>query len=347
MKTMPLGRTGLTVPQLCLGTMTMGTQVSQIAAFTQMDMCVERGVHFLDTAELYSTVPMSQKVQGESERIIGRWLAARKRRDDVIIATKVAGRGAQYVRDGGKITPQSIKMAVETSLERLRTDYIDLYQLHWPNRGHYHFRQQWTYDATGQDTGTVETHISEVLQALGDLITAGKIRAIGLSNETVWGTMKFLQAAEAHGLPRVATVQNEYSLLYRAHDTDFAELSHHEDVGLLSYSPLAGGMLSGKYSGGTMPKGSRGAINKGIGGRQTEAALAAADAYAALARAHGLDPSGMALAWCLTRPFMASAIFGATTPTQLEVALDAADLVLSDEVMVGIAALHRQYPIPY
>ncbi len=347
MKIMPLGRTGLTVPQLCLGTMTMGTQVSQIDAFAQMDMSVERGVNFFDTAELYSTVPMSQKVQGESERIIGRWLATRKQRDDVIIATKVAGRGAQYVRDGGEITPHSIKQAVETSLERLQTDYIDLYQLHWPNRGHYHFRQQWTYDATGQDTTAVESHIDEVLRVLGDLITAGKIRAIGLSNETVWGTMKFLQATDAQGLPRVATVQNEYSLLYRAHDTDFAELSHHEDVGLLSYSPLAGGMLSGKYSGGVMPKGSRGAINKGIGGRQTESALAAADAYAALARAHGLDPSGMALAWCLTRPFMTSAIFGATTPAQLEVALDAADLVLSDEVMAGIAALHRQYPIPY
>ena len=347
MKTMPLGRTGLTVPQLCLGTMTMGTQLTEAEGHAQMDLCVDRGVPFFDSAELYSTVPVSPQTQGDSERIVGSWLSRRGQRDKVIVATKVAGRGISHIHDGAPISPQTIRAAVDASLDRLQTDYIDLYQLHWPNRGHYHFRQQWSYDPTDQNADEVIAHSEEVLRTLDDLVKAGKIRSVGLSNEPVWGTMQFLQVAEARGLPRMASVQNEYSLLYRAHDTDFAELSHHEDVGLLSYSPLAGGVLSGKYSGGALPPGSRGAINEGIGGRYNPTSLEAADAYVALAREHGLDPSAMALAFCLTRPFMTSAIFGATSMAQLETALDAADVELSQEVMAGIDTLHRRYPFPY
>ncbi|MEM9779571.1 MAG: aldo/keto reductase [Pseudomonadota bacterium] len=347
MKTMPLGRTGLTVPQLCLGTMTMGTQVSEEDGHRQMDVSVDHGVNFFDTAELYSTVPVSPETQGDSERIVGSWLAARGRRDDVVIATKVSGIGTGHIRNGVPISGATIEAAVEGSLERLQTDVIDLYQLHWPNRGHYHFRRQWEYDPSDQDPAEVSAHVQDVLEAMDKLVAAGKIRAIGLSNETAWGTMKFLQAAEAAGLPRVATVQNEYSLLYRTHDLDFAELSHHEDVGLLAYSPLAAGLLTGKYADGARPMGSRATVNNGLGGRLTPQAEAAAAGYVSLAREHGLSPSAMALAFCMTRPFMASAIFGATSAAQLEVALSAAEVTLSPEVMRGIADLHKAHPSPY
>ncbi|MEM8868891.1 MAG: aldo/keto reductase [Pseudomonadota bacterium] len=347
MKTMPLGRTGLTVPQLCLGTMTMGTQVSETDGHRQMDVSVAHGVNFFDTAELYSTVPVSAETQGDSERIVGTWLAQRGRRDDVIVATKLSGAGVGHIRNGAPMSGAVLTEAVEASLARLQTDVIDLYQLHWPNRGHYHFRRQWNYDPTDQVTSDVEAHIADMLGVLGDLVNAGKIRAIGLSNETAWGTMKFLQMAEAGGLPRVASVQNEYSLLYRPHDLDFAELSHHEDVGLLAYSPLAAGVLSGKYSGGALPPHSRGTVNAGMGGRLNDRALAAADAYTALAREYEMDPCVMALAFCMSRPFMTSAIFGATSEAQLETALLAAETTLSDDLLARISAIHRAHPSPY
>ena len=259
----------------------------------------------------------------------------------------MVGGGTEHIRGGAKVDAANIRTAVEGSLRRLGTDVIDLYQIHWPPRGHYHFRGQWAYDPSGQVTGDVLAWTLECLQELGRQVDAGKIRAIGLSNETCWGTMQFLRLAEAHGLPRVASVQNEYSLLYRTHDLDFAELSHHEDVGLLSYSPLAAGLLSGKYSGGQIPPGSRGAIQVGIFGRNTDRAQKAADAYASLARQHGLDPVQMALAFCMGRPFMTSSIIGATSPEQLRLALGSTGVRLDEDVLKGIGDLFQSLPAPF
>ena len=341
-----LGRTGIKVSEICLGTMTWGSQNTPIEAHGQLDYAFECGVNFIDTAELYPTTPLSAETYGNTERIIGDWLAGRRRRDDVVLATKVAGSGRPYIRNGGPMTPEGIDEAIDASLKRLKTDYVDLYQLHWPNRGHYHFRNAWSYDPSRQDKEHVATDLGAILDKLGDLVKAGKIRAIGLSNDTAWGTMKMLDLSEKHGLPRFATVQNEYNLLYRAYDLDLAELSHHEDVGLLAYSPLAAGLLTGKYLDGARPAGSRLSINGDLGGRFTPHQEPAVAAYVALAREHGLDPAQMALAFCLTRPFMASAIIGATSIPQLKTDIGAADVTLSQDVLNGIRRLHRLYPAP-
>lgn len=346
MKFKTLGRTDISVSEICLGTMTWGSQNTQAEAFEQMDYALDHDVNFFDTAELYPTTPLSPETYADTERLIGNWFEKTGKRDKVVLATKVAGAGRPYIRGGAPITAKAIHEAVDASLSRLKTDYIDLYQVHWPNRGHFHFRGAWGYNPFNQDKAQTLDEITEKLEALGDCVKAGKIRAIGLSNETTWGTQKFLTLAEAKGLPRVATVQNEYSLLYRHFDLDMAELSHHEDVGLLAYSPLAGGILSGKYLDGGKPAGSRGSINRNIGGRLVPEQDAATRAYVELAKAHGLDPSQMALAFCLTRPFMAAAIIGATSMEQLKLNIGSADITLSDEVMKAIAAIHRQYPMP-
>jgi aryl-alcohol dehydrogenase-like predicted oxidoreductase len=308
-------------------------------------MAVDAGINLIDTAELYPVNPISAQTCGDSEAIIGNWLAASGRRDQVLIATKVAGSGARAIRGGAPIPPETITLAVEASLTRLKTDVIDLYQLHWPNRGSYHFRQNWTFDASGQNTAETLAHMEAVLETLDALVKAGKIRHIGLSNESAWGTAQFLRIAEAAGLPRVATIQNEYSLLCRHFDLDLAELSHHEDVGLLAFSPLAAGILTGKYSGDTTPQGTRRSINPTMSGRITPQSLNVTDEYVALARAHGLDPVHMALGFCTSRPFMAASIVGATTAGQLAHLLKAADLVLSAEVLEGIQAIYRRTPM--
>lgn len=345
MKYNTLGRTDISVSDICLGTMTWGSQNTEAEAFEQMDYALEKGVNFFDTAELYPTTPLSAETYTDTEKMIGNWFEKSGKRKDIVLATKVAGAGRPYIRGGAPITADTIRAAVDASLQRLKTDYIDLYQIHWPNRGHYHFRGVWTYDPSNQDRALVVAEITEKLEALQNCVTAGKIRAIGLSNETTWGIQKYLSIAEQKNLPRVATVQNEYNLLYRSHDLDMAELSHHEQVGLLAYSPLAGGLLSGKYLGGIKPEGSRASINGNIGGRLTHHQEPATKAYVELAKQHGLDPSQLALAFCRTRPFMASVIIGATSMDQLKIDIGAADVTLSDEVMAGIAAIHRQYPM--
>jgi len=345
MKMNRLGRTDIHVSEICLGTMTWGSQNSQDEAFEQMDYALEHGVNFFDTAELYPTTPLSPKTYADTERMIGNWFEKTGKRKDVVLATKVAGAGRDYIRGGAPITAQSVLDAVDASLSRLKTDYIDLYQIHWPNRGHFHFRGAWNYDPFNQDKTRTEDEIGEKLEALDACVKAGKIRAIGLSNETTWGTQKFLSIAEQKGLPRVATIQNEYNLLYRHFDLDMAELSHHEDVGLLAYSPLAGGILSGKYLDGGKPNGSRGTLGD-IGGRLVSYQEPATRAYVELAKTHGLDPSAMALAFCLTRKFMASVIIGATSMAQLKTDIGAADLKLSDEILKEIAKIHRLYPAP-
>ncbi|MDQ0454148.1 aldo/keto reductase [Rhizobium paknamense] len=345
MKYRTLGRTDLSVSEICLGTMTWGSQNSEAEAFEQMDYALSEGVNFFDTAELYPTTPLSADTYTDTEKLIGNWFAKTGKRKDVILATKVAGAGRPYIRGGAPINGKTIREAVDASLTRLKTDYIDLYQIHWPNRGHYHFRAAWNYDPSNQVTERVHAEMLEKLEALDACVKAGKIRAIGLSNETCWGTQQFLTLAEKHGLPRVATIQNEYNLLYRSYDLDLAELSHHENVSLLAYSPLAAGLLSGKYLGGVKPAGSRGSINGDLGGRLTEHQEPATRAYVELAKAHDIDPSQMALAFCLTRPFMGSVIIGATSMEQLKINIGAAQLTLSDEVLAGIARIHRQYPM--
>lgn len=340
-----LGRTGIEVSAYCLGSMTWGTQNSEAEGHAQIDAALEAGITFIDTAEMYPTTPLSAETQGRTEEIIGTWIAQSGRRDDVVIATKIVGDGYAAIRDGAPISPATITQAVEGSLRRLQTDVIDLYQLHWPNRGSYHFRKWHTFDASGQDRRAPDD-IAACLDTLDGLVTAGKIRAIGLSNESAWGTMQFLSIAEANGWPRVASIQNEYSLLCRQYDLDLAEVSHHEDVGLLAWSPLAAGILTGKYLDGSTPAGSRKSINAGLGGRLTDRVEAPTRAYVDLARSHGLDPAQMALAFCAQQPFMTSVIFGATTMDQLATAISAADMTLSDEVLNGIAAIHRAHPIP-
>ncbi|EHH08585.1 aldo/keto reductase [Agrobacterium tumefaciens CCNWGS0286] len=345
MKQNLLGRTGISVSEICLGTMTWGTQNTEAEAHQQMDYAIENGVNFFDTAELYPTTPVSAETQGRTEEYIGSWFEKTGRRNQVVLATKVAGSGRDYIRGGRDIDAAAIREAVDTSLKRLKTDYIDLYQIHWPNRGTYHFRGAWGFDASGQDKQRTLAEITEKLETLGELVKAGKIRAIGLSNESAWGTQKYIDIAEANGLPRVATIQNEYNLLYRSFDLDMAEVAHHEDVGLLAYSPLAAGLLTGKYQNGTRPAGSRASINKDLGGRLQPLQEAPVKAYLKLAAGHGIDPAQLAIAFCLTRPFMASAIIGATTMEQLKVDITAADVTLSEEVLTGIAAIHRQYPM--
>ncbi|KQQ58717.1 aldo/keto reductase [Rhizobium sp. Leaf311] len=345
MKYNNLGRTGISVSEICLGTMTWGTQNTEAEAHEQMDYAVDQGVNFFDTAELYPTTPVSAETQGRTEDYIGTWFQKSGKRKDIVLATKVAGSGRDYIRNGREIDAAGIREAVDTSLSRLKTDYIDLYQIHWPNRGTYAFRGNWNFDASRQDKVKTLEEITEKLQTLGELVKAGKIRAIGLSNESAWGTQKFIDIAEANGLPRVASIQNEYNLLYRPYDLDLAEVSHHEDVGLLAYSPLAGGILTGKYQSGARPEGSRASINGDIGGRLQPLQEAPVKACLELAYEHGIDPAQLALAFCLTRPFMASVIIGATTMEQLKTDIAAKDVVLSDEALKGIADIHRQYPM--
>ncbi len=345
MKYKKLGRTDLSVSEICLGTMTWGTQNTEAQAHEQIDHAVEQGVNFLDTAELYPTTPVSADTYGRTEEIIGTWLKKTGRRSEIILASKIAGSGRPHIRDGRDIASATIREAVDASLKRLQTDYLDLYQIHWPNRGTYHFRNSWSFDASQQNREKAAADIAEILETLGEIVKEGKIRAIGLSNESAWGTLRYLRLSEKRNLPRVASIQNEYNLLYRQFDLDLAEVSHHEDVGLLAYSPLAAGILTGKYQDGQRPDGSRATINTDLGGRLTPYQEPAVRAYLDIASRHGLDPAQMALAFCLSRPFMASVIIGATTVEQLKTDLGAVKVTLSEEVMKDIAEIHRRYPM--
>ncbi len=344
----PLGRTGIMVSDLCLGTMTFGTQTSETDAHTQMDMALNAGINFVDAAEMYPVNPISKETVGRTEEILGNWNSANpSRREDYVLATKHSGAGFAHARDGAPISAQTIPEAIEGSLRRLRTECIDLYQFHWPNRGSYMFRQNWNYAPSGHNTNEVLDNMQECLGVLQAQVDKGNIRAFGLSNESAWGTAQWLQIAEQMGAPRVASVQNEYSLLCRHFDTDMAELSVHEDVGLLAFSPLGAGFLTGKYQDGAVPEGSRMSLVAEMGGRKGPRVFQAVAAYLEIAERHGLDPVHMALAWCRTRPFMMSAIFGATSVAQLEHILAGKDLRLSAEVVAEIGQAHRAHPMPF
>jgi len=337
----------LEVSELCLGSMTWGTQNTEDEGHAQIDMALDHGVNFIDTAEMYPVNPVSPETTGRTEEIIGSWVAKSGRRDEVIIASKVSG-DTKMVRGGEGYSGAIIPKTLEASLKRLQTDYVDIYQLHWPMRGSYAFRQNWTYDPSQQNRDATLDHMRDVLGALKAAVDAGKVRHVGLSNESAWGTAMWLQVAREIGAPEMVTIQNEYSLLCRLYDTDLAELSANEDVKLLSYSPLATGILTGKYHGGkTVPHGSRLALNPTLGGRVTPRAWTAAQAYLDIAERHGLDPVQMALSWAADRPFMGSVIFGATALDQLERSLHAAHVALSDEVKAEIDAAHRAHPMPY
>ena len=346
MKMIPLGASGLAVSELCLGTMTWGSHNTEAEGHAQADLALERGVTFWDTAEMYPTNPVRAETIGGTEEIIGTWLAARGGRDKLVLATKITGKG-QMVRPNEPISGATIRAAVDASLRRMQTDYIDLYQLHWPNRGSYHFRQAWAYAPKGIDRAAETAHMQDVLTTAKALVDQGKIRAIGLSNESVWGASRWLALAETLGLPRMASVQNEYSLLCRQFDTDWAELSVIEDMPLLAFSPLAAGLLSGKYAGDVTPDHTRRSHTPDLGGRITPQVFPAVAAYLGVAARHGIDPCQMAIAFCRSRPFPTIPIIGATTMAQLETNIAAADLVLSDEVLAEIAAVHRDHPMPY
>lgn len=342
MKLRTLGRTGIKVSEICLGTMTWGRQNTQEEAFEQMEYALDQGVNFFDTAELYA-IPPNAETYGKTEAIIGNWFKQTGRRDDVFLASKVAGGGSPWIRGGAGVDKNNIREAIEGSLKRLQTDHIDLYQIHWPRRGHYHFENSWEYDPfEQQDRASVLDNIREVLETMGELVKEGKIGHLGLSNETAWGTAQYLRLSEELGLPRVASIQNEYNLLRRYYDLDLAELAYHEEVGLLAYSPLAGGALTGKYLGGQLPSGSRGDLagSNYRSNRLTEPAILE---YMRLANAHGLDHSQMALAFCLTKPFMTSVIIGATSMEQLKANIGAADVTLSNEVLDGIQDIFMRY----
>lgn len=346
MKFKSLGNSNLSVSHLCLGSMTWGSQNTQDEAHAQIDMSLDHGVNFIDTAEMYPTTPGTAENVGDTERFIGNWFEKTGRRSDVILATKVSGEGCMRVREGAAISGATIRTAIEGSLQRLKTDYIDLYQLHWANRGSYHMRQNWQYEPSKHKKGDMDAHVLDVLQVIGALKSEGKIREFGLSNETVWGTSRFLQIARENNLPVPVSMQNEYSLLCRHFDLDFAELCHHEDVDLLAWSPLAAGLLSAKYENGDVPKGSRRDMQADLNKRANPQSEAAVAAYAKLARENGMAPEHLALAFCAGRPFCGSTIIGATNLEQLASNLAAADTVLGADVTNEIDAIRRLYPTP-
>ncbi|MCB1338701.1 MAG: aldo/keto reductase [Maritimibacter sp.] len=347
MKMNTLAGGALNVSELCLGSMTWGTQNTEAEGHAQIDMALDHGINFIDTAEMYPVNPVSKETVGRTEEIIGTWFARTGRRDEIVLATKVSGdAGAVRNREGfsGEVLPRTI----DASLKRLQTDVIDIYQLHWPMRGSYHFRQNWRYDPSTQNREATRDHMAGVLEAAKAAIAAGKVRHFGLSNETAWGTAMWLQVAREIGAPEMVTIQNEYSLLCRLFDTDLAELSANEDVKLLAYSPLATGILSGKYDGGkTVPEGSRLSINRNLGGRVTERVWPAAQAYLDIARKFGLDPVQMALRFVADKPFMGSVIVGATSTEQLARILGTVEVTLSDDVLGAIATAHHAHPMPY
>ena len=337
----PLGRTGLKVSLIGLGTMTWGEQNSEAEAHAQMDRAVAEGVNFFDAAEMYP-VPPRAETQGRTEDYIGSWFAKTGRRQDIVLATKVTGPGMfPYLRGGSCLDRASLLAACDSSLKRLRTDWIDLYQVHWPQRPT-NFFGQLGYTPQDRDGPSIE----ETYGALVELVRAGKVRHIGISNETPWGLAEYLRLAREQGGPRVASIQNPYSLLNRSYEVGLAEFAHREAVGLLAYSPLAMGVLSGKYLGGVKPEGARLTLFSRFQRYSTPEAEAATAEYQRLAQAQGMDLAQMALAYVHSRPFVTSTLIGATSLAQLEANLASAQLRLSAEVLAAIEAIHRRHTYP-
>jgi aryl-alcohol dehydrogenase (NADP+) len=339
-----LGQSALQVSEVCLGTMTWGEQNTEAQAHEQLDHALSRGVNFVDAAEMYP-VPPRTETQGRTEAFLGSWLK-RQQREKVVIATKITapGRGFAWVRGGPTaIDRSSVRAAVELSLKRLQTDYIDLYQIHWPDRYVPAFGK-WAYDPV-QERPTVP--IEAQLEALSEVVKAGMVRYVGVSNETPWGVCEFIAAAQRRGLPRIASIQNAYNLLNRTFEMGLGEVHRHLDVPLLAYSPLAFGHLSGKYLGGARPAGARLTLFPAFGPRYATVNVPdAVAAYAALARNAGMTPAALAIAFVRSRWFTASTIVGATNLTQLKENIDCAELTLSAETLAAIEAIHDRYPNP-
>ena len=346
MKLNRLGRTEIMVSELCLGSMTWGSQNSESEAHEQLDYAIGEGVNFIDTAEMYPTTPRLEETSGLSEGFIGSWLKGRPDRDKLVVATKITGEGNKHFREGRRVTGAMIRDALEVSLRRLQTDYVDLYQLHWPNRGSYHFRKYWTFNPDNLNPGDMDQEVADILGEVAKLQQEGKMREFGLSNESAWGVMKFLQVSNNHDLPRPVSIQNEYNLACRIFDLDLGEVSVLENIGLMAFSPLGAGGLTGKYLDGDIPDGSRRAMQKNLNGRYVPQSENVIGLYREVAIKHGLELSQMALAFCLSRPFMMSTITGATSMEQLKSNIAAKDLVLSEDVMADIQQVYRDHPLP-
>ena len=347
MKYRKLGTTGLDVSVICLGTMTFGEQNTQQDGFDQMDYAFERGVNFFDTAELYAVMPRKE-TYGKTEEIIGNWFKEKKNRDKIILASKIASKsdGLEWIRGGAEklgFDKANMSAAIDASLKRLKTEYIDLYQLHWPERKIPRFGQlDYKYDPADNWTS-----IEEVLYNLNELVKAGKILHVGLSNETPWGMMKFLQVSKEKNLPRMMSIQNVYSLVNRVFDIAHSEVSIAENLGLLAYSPLAGGRLSGKYIGGANPKNARYTLwPRRFSRHHTERGEIAIEKYVNLSKKYGIAPSTFANAFVNNRPFVTSNIIGATSMDQLKENIDSIDLILSEDMISEIEDIHLANPNP-
>jgi len=345
MQTVALGNSQLQVSKICLGTMTFGEQNSENEAHSQLDYALERGINFIDTAEMYPVMPRAE-TQGKTEQYIGSWLKKSGARDNVILATKVAGpsRGMHWIRGGeNDLNAVNIRAAIETSLQRLQTDYIDLYQLHWPSRNAPIFGQK----QFNPELERPHVAIAETVAVLADLVKEGKIRAYGVSNESAWGVSEFVRQAEQQQLPRLTSIQNACNLVNRAFEQGLDETCFRENVGLLAYSPLAFGQLTGKYADDANAHGRLTIFPPTWSPRYTRASvLEASKRYAALARAHGLTPTQLALAWCYSRWYVASTIIGATNLTQLKENIDAFDVQLSPDIMSAIETIHTDINNP-
>ncbi len=339
-----LGRSGIRVSALCLGSMTWGQQNTEAEGHAQMDYALEHGINFIDTAEMYASPPLAETA-GRTEEIIGTWLKRRGKRDDIVLASKVTGRSDMdwIWASGGpvRLTRPQIMEAIDGSLRRLQTDYLDLYQLHWPDRPMELFGGR---ENTPRDGDFVP--FDETLRALDDLVTDGKIRTVGLSNETPWGVMRFLNLSDAHNLPRMQSIQNVYSLLNRIFEDGLAEIAFRESVGLLAYSPLAQGCLTGKYQNGALPEGARKTLFDRMQRYDNPSANSAIDAYVDLARLRGLDPAQMALQFVTTRPFVTSNIIGATTMEQLKADIESVALDMTQELEGEIEQIHKTHTNP-
>lgn len=336
-----LGHTDIEVSKICLGTMTYGEQNTEQEAHQQLDYALAQGINFLDAAEMYP-VPPRQETQGLTEAYIGRWLEKRKCRDKIILATKVAGPGMmEYLRGGVELNAKQIKQALQQSLQRLKTDYIDLYQVHWPARNTNYFGQ-----LGYQHDETTSTPIEETLAVLNELVMSGQVRAIGISNETPWGAMQYLNVAKENGWPRLVTIQNPYNLLNRTYEVGLAEMSHRENIGLLAYSPLGFGVLTGKYLNGKRPAGARITQFERFSRYNSKQATQATEKYVALATEYNISPAQLALAYVNNRPFVASNIIGATSIDQLRENVESIQVELSAEIIQRIEEIHITIPNP-
>ena len=339
-----LGQTDIKVSRICLGTMTWGEQNTEKEAHEQLDYAVESGINFIDVAEMYP-VPPREETYGLTESYIGNWLSKRKDRDKIILASKVAAKAEwlPYIRGGQiKLDKKNIVQALEDSLRRLKTDYIDLYQMHWPDRDTNFFGKLAYYHAPEKDG----IPIAETLAVLDELVRQGKIRAIGISNETPWGCAEYLRISREKELPRIVSIQNPYNLLNRTFEIGISEFSHREQVGLLAYSPLAFGALSGKYLNNQKPEGARLTLFERFNRYLNPQATNATEAYVNLAKKNDLDPSQMALSYVSSRPFLTSNIIGATSMEQLKMDIESINIELSDDVIKDIESIHEKIPNP-